>query len=114
MALAVVADPTPIRIDADGAARVGGTRVLLASIVHHHQQGETPEEIHETFPGVPLADIYAAIAYSLRHQDEVDSHLAELRADAERLKGEVESEYGLPEELRERLRARVAQRQGRG
>lgn len=111
MALAVVADPTPIRVDADGAVRVGDTRVLLASIVYRHHHGETPEQIHDSFPGVPLADIYAAIAYYLRHQTEVDSHLAQSEAEAERLQREIETEYGLPEEIRERLRARVRERQ---
>jgi uncharacterized protein (DUF433 family) len=108
----IVVDPAHIRVDADGAVRVGDTRVLLASIVYRHQQGDTPEEIHEGFPGVPLADIYAAIAYYLRHRAEVDSHLAGLGVEAERLQREVEAEYGLPEELRERLRARLRERQG--
>lgn len=112
MTLAVVADPSPIQVDRDGAVRVGGTRVLLASIVDRHQQGETPEEIHETFPGVPLADIYAAIAYYLRHQAEVDSHLAERGVEAEELRRKVEARYGLPDELRERLRARLGEREG--
>lgn len=114
MTLAVVADPTPIRVDPDGAVRVGDTRVLLASVVYRHQQGDSPEEIHESLPGAPLADIYAAIAYYLRHRAEVDSHLADLGTEAERLQWEVEAEYGLPEELRERLRARLRERQGKG
>jgi len=114
MTLAVIADPTPIRVDTDGAVRVGDTRILLASIVYRHQQGDTPEEIHESFPGVPLPDIYAAIAYYLRHRAEVESHLAELDTEAERLQREVEAEYGLPEELRERLRVRLRERQGEG
>jgi len=105
MSLAVAADPTPIRVESDGAVRVGDTRVRLASIVFRHQQGATPEEIHESFPSVPLPDIYAVLAYYLRHQAEVDAYLAALDAEAERIRGEVEAR---PETkaLREKLLAR--------
>jgi uncharacterized protein (DUF433 family) len=114
MSLALAADPTPIRVDSDGALRVGDTRVRLASVVYRHQQGDTPEEIHESFPSVPLADIYATISYYLRHRAEVDAHLAQLDADAERLRLKVEAEHGLPQELRERLRDHLHERQGAG
>lgn len=112
MSLAVAADPSPIRVDSDGAVRVGSTRVRLASIVYRHRQGDTPEEIHETFPGVPLADVYAAIAFYLRHQSEVDAYLAELDGEAKDIRRRVEADYGLPEEVRQRLRARLGERHG--
>lgn len=108
MALAVAADPTPVRIDADGVARVGDTRVRLASIVYRHHQGDSPVEIHESFPSVPLPDIYAAVAYYLRHQAEVDAYLAEQDRLAEQIREELEAR---PEsrDLRERLRAHKEQ-----
>lgn len=89
--LALAVDPAPIRVDSDGAVRVGDTRVRLASIVFRHQQGATPEEIHESFPSVPLPDVYAVIGYYLRHQPEVDAYLAELDARGERIRDEVEA-----------------------
>ena len=91
MTLAVAADPTPIRIDPGGVPRVGGSRVRLASIVFLHQQGATPEQIQESFPSVALSDVYAVIAYYLRHRAEVDAHLAELEAEAEGIQDEVDA-----------------------
>jgi len=83
--------PPPIRIDAGGIPRVGGSRVSLASIVFLHQQGATPEQIQERFPSVALSDVCAAIAYYLRHRAEVDAHLAELEAEAEGIQDEVDA-----------------------
>jgi uncharacterized protein (DUF433 family) len=104
VSLAVAADPTPIRIDPGGVPRVGDSRVRLASIVFLHLQGATPEEIRERFPSVALSDVYAVIAYYLRHRAEVDAHLAELEAEAQRIEAEVDAR---PETqaLREKLRA---------
>jgi hypothetical protein len=79
--------------------------VRLASIVFRHQQGATPEEIHQSFPGVPLPDVYAVIAYYLRHRTEVDSYLAHLDAEAERIRAEAEARPGT-KALREKLAAR--------
>lgn len=91
MSLAVAAEPTSVRVDPGGVARVGNTRVRLASVLYLHNQGSTPEEIHESFPSVPLADVYGAIAYYLHHRSDVDSYLADQEAEAERLQREVES-----------------------
>ena len=94
MTLAEVSDPNPIRVDAEGVPRVGSTRVRLASVVHHHLQGSTPEEIRERLPSLPLAEIYAVIAYYLRHQADVDAYLAEEAAVAERIRREADSRPG--------------------
>ena len=91
MSLAVAADPTPLRTDADGTLRVGDTRVRLASIVFRHQQGDTPEQIHQSFPSVPLSDVYAVLAYYLRHRNDVDAYLSEVEAEADRIREEVEA-----------------------
>lgn len=105
MSLAVAAESPPIRVDPAGVARVGDSRVRLASIVFRYRQGATPEEIQQSFPSVSLPDVYAVVAYYLRHRSEVDDYLADLDAEAERIRAEVESR---PETraLRERLQAR--------
>lgn len=90
MSLAVAAH-TPLRVDDHGVVRMGDTRVSFDSIVYRHEQGDTPAEIHESFPGVALADIYAAIAYYLRHHEEVEAYLAGREAEAERIRQEVDS-----------------------
>ena len=105
MSLAVVADPAPFRTDPDGAVRVGDTRVRLASIVLRHQQGATPEQIHESFPSVLLPDVYAVIAYYLCHRAEVDAFLVQLDAEADRIREEVEARPAT-KALREKLHAR--------
>lgn len=107
MSLAATADRIPIRMDPDGTARVGDTRVRLASVLHLYKQGIVPEEIHERFPSVPLGDIYGAIAYYLHHQAEVDAYLAEQGLQAERIRREIEAR---PETraLRETLLSRKA------
>ena len=101
MSLAVAADPTPLRTDEHGVVRIGDTRVTLSSIVRCYQRGDSPEAIHEGFPSVSLADVYATITYYLRHRDEVDAYLADEDAAAERIRREIEAEY--PPALRERL-----------
>lgn len=81
----------PLRTDENGVIRVGDTRVTLITIVGCHNRGETPQEIHEGFPTVSLADIYAVIAYYLAHQDEVDAYISRVKEDAERLRQEHEA-----------------------
>lgn len=102
MTLAVAADPTPLRTDEHGVVRIGNTRVTLSSIVRSYQRGETPEAIHEGFPSVALADIYATITYYLRHREEVEAYLSAEDAEAERLRQRIEAEY--PSDFRHRVR----------
>ena len=68
-------DSPPLQVDEHGVCRVSGTRVTLESILTGFLQGETPEQIHEAFPVVPLGDVYAVIAYYLKHRDQVDAYL---------------------------------------
>jgi uncharacterized protein (DUF433 family) len=83
----------PLKTDENGAIRVSHTRVTLDVLIAYYQQGETPEELHESFPTVPLADIYAVIAYYLAHQHEMDAYLLERDEEAERIRQEEEARY---------------------
>ena len=83
----------PIKMDEDGTIRVSGTRVTLDTLIARHQQGDTPEAIHEGFPTVPLTDIYTVIAYYLAHQKDVDAYLKQRDEEAERTRQEVEAGY---------------------
>src|ERR1041385_1659973 len=67
----------PLRMDEHGSIYVSGTRVTLFVILDRHQRGLNPENIHSEFPKVPLADIYAVIAYYLAHRDEVNTYIEE-------------------------------------
>jgi uncharacterized protein (DUF433 family) len=103
--LSITAQPVPLRIDADGVVRVGGTRVTLDTLVAAFQEGATAEEIVQEYPSLELADVYAALGYYLRHQAEVEAYLRERgrQADQERRRNEARfAQQG----LRERLLAR--------
>lgn len=105
MALPLTTDPTPLHSDEQGVVRVGGTRVTLVTVIDAYLQGATAEEIATRYDALSLSDVYATIAYYLRHRDEVDSHLAAERSAAE----EARRKYATPvdiDALRERLRAR--------
>ncbi len=110
MAVPPPAVAIPIQADADGTIRVGGTRVTLETVIASYQQGETPERIHEGFPTLKLADIYAVITYYLNHQEEVDAYMRQQEEDGERIRRELEAKrpdmFRVPEHLRERLTKR--------
>jgi uncharacterized protein (DUF433 family) len=72
---------------------VSGTRVSLDSIINYYLQGQTPESLHNSFPTVPLTDVYAVIAYYLAHRDELDAYLQHQQAEAERIRQEFEAKY---------------------
>lgn len=73
----------PLRTDEHGVIRIGASRVTLLTLVQRHRVGDTPEMIHEGFPTVPLADIYAVIAYYLAHRDDIDAYIQQIETEAE-------------------------------
>jgi uncharacterized protein (DUF433 family) len=100
-------DPVPLVFADDGSAiRVAGTRLSLDIVVGAFQRGATAEEIVQDYPPVSLPDVYAVIAYYLRHRSEVEEYLAKRERDHAELRREIE---GRPEyqDLRERLLAQV-------
>jgi uncharacterized protein (DUF433 family) len=63
--------------DVDGDLFVGSSRVLLENIVVAHQRGQSPEEIHDNYPSLPVEQICGALAYYKEHQQAVDARWAE-------------------------------------
>jgi uncharacterized protein (DUF433 family) len=59
----------------DEVYRVAGTRVALDSIVRRFWAGDAPESIVQSFPVLTLEQVYGAIAYYLRHQEDIDTYL---------------------------------------
>jgi uncharacterized protein (DUF433 family) len=104
MSLIIDAEPSPLQADADGVVRVGGTRVTLDTIVVAFQQGAAAEEIAQQYPSVRLSDVYAAIAYYLRHRDEVNAYLEEGKQHSESLRQSLEAKCDR-QGIRERLLA---------
>jgi uncharacterized protein (DUF433 family) len=57
-----------------GRACIAGHRIRVADIVTwHEKRGYCPEEIAELFPGVSLADVYAALTYYFDNRDEIEA-----------------------------------------
>lgn len=105
MTITVAPEPVPLTPDAHGIMRVGQTRVTLDILVNAFRSGQSPEEIREQYPAVDLADIYAVLAYYLRHTAEVDSYMAQQARESEQARDEMEAKFP-PHGLRARLLAR--------
>ena len=104
MTLSVAADPIPLVVDADGVARVGRTRVTLDTVVRAFKRGNTAEQIVELYPTLKLADVYAVIAYYLRHETDVEAYLRERQRQADEAHALIESTANR-QVIRERLLA---------
>jgi uncharacterized protein (DUF433 family) len=110
MGFVIHADPVPLRIDADGEVRVGGTRLLLDLVVQAIREGIAPETIVQMYSSLQLADVHAVIAYYLRHQPEVDEYLRRREQEAEQVRQQNLARF-LPDGVRERLVARLKERE---
>ena len=108
MSFTVQADSPPLHEDASGALRVGDSRVLLELVICAFQDGATPETIVQRYSTLALSDVYAVIAYYLRHRSEVEDYLARRERKAEEVRGRIEKQQGDLSEIRARL---LAQRQ---
>lgn len=107
--------PVPLRAAEGGTLRVGDSRVSLDTVVSEYDGGATPEEILLAYPTLALADVYAVLAYYLRHQDEVRAYLGRRQEEAAALRQEIESRRPDRSALREKFlarRARQEQEQG--
>ncbi len=106
MPIILQSETPPLRQDALGALRVGRSRVLLELVVRAFQDGATPEAIAQRYPAATLADIYAVIAYYLRHRQEIEAYLTEREQRAQEVRRRIEDHQGNLADLRDRLLAR--------
>ena len=109
--VAVTFDPivVPLQMEPEGRIRVIGTRVPLDTIIGAYDDGATPEGIVDSYSTVSIADVYAIIAYYLRHQAEVREYLKRREIEADRIRREFEAEFPPTPGLRERLMSRMHQ-----
>jgi uncharacterized protein (DUF433 family) len=105
MALVMVPEKPPLRLDEHGVPRVGGTRVTLDSVVIAFQNGATAEEIAVRYEALRLEDVYLTIGYYLRHRAEVDAYLAGREQLAANMQREADARLSW-RALRDRLIAR--------
>src|SRR5262245_35045990 len=87
------AEMPPLRADPGGAVRVGGSRISLDLVVEQYENGMTPEDMVRAYDTLVLADVYAVIAYYLRHRDEVRAYLKRREEEAEALRARIETEH---------------------
>lgn len=99
-------EPVPLVRDEAGRFMIVGSRISLDVLVAHFTQGASPEAIHEAYPTVPLADVYAVLSYYLRHRNEVEAYLVEQQATGDELQAQIESAHP-SDGLRSQLLARL-------
>ncbi len=108
MTLSIVETPVPLRTDAHGTVRVGGTRVTLDSVVGAFLQGATAEDIVRKYPTLNLADVYAVLSYYLRRRADVDAYLREQEREAVAIRRRIEADSNHNQnDIRARLLARL-------
>lgn len=71
-----------------GRPCVAGTRTTAHRIAVWYKLGMSPEEIAREFPHLPIAGIYAALAYYHANQAEVEAEIAADQAEEERIEAE--------------------------
>lgn len=103
--LTLVVEPPPLKADADGVVRVGGTRVTLDTVVAAFCEGATAEEIVYQYPALQLADVYAVISYYLRRTEEVQDYLQQREHQAAVVRTQNEARF-FESNIRTRLLAR--------
>jgi len=104
MTLAFETVTVPLRTDATGVVRVGGTRVTLDTVMAAYKAGARAEDITRQYPVLQLADVYFVLGYYLRNRDEVESYLRAREERAAEARKQIESQPDWPE-FEERLRA---------
>jgi uncharacterized protein (DUF433 family) len=72
--------------------RIAASRVALDVVVEQYENGMTAEEIVAAYDTLALADVYAAIAYYLRHREEVLDYLARRQGEAAALRQQIETQ----------------------
>src|SRR5205809_2590545 len=86
------ADRPPLRVDEGGVVRVGNSRISLDLIVEQYENGMAPEDMVRAYDTLMLADVYAVMAYYLRHRDEVRAYLKRRAEEAAVLRAKIETE----------------------
>jgi uncharacterized protein (DUF433 family) len=82
-----------------GKARIAGHRIRVMDIVvWHEMRGRSPDEITEMFPGITLADVYAALAYYFDNREEIQADFRKDEEWAQKVKDNTPSR--IPKELR--------------
>jgi uncharacterized protein (DUF433 family) len=106
VSLPLHSDEPPLRVDEGGVVRIGNSRISLDLVVQQYDNGMTPEDLVRAYDTMKLADVHGAIAYYLRHRDEVRAYVDRRTAEAEALQATIEAQH--PRPARSDLHAQVS------
>ncbi len=79
-----------------GRLRIDGTRITVHRIATVYKQGQSAEEIAQTYPHLSLGQVYAALAYYHANRAEIESALAAADARYDELREQGAAERGAP------------------
>ncbi len=82
----------PLHADDGGTIRVGKSRVSLDLVVEQYENGMSPEDLVRAYDTLELSDVHAAIAFYLRHRQEVRAYLTQRLEQAEAMRMKIETE----------------------
>jgi uncharacterized protein (DUF433 family) len=71
-----------------GRIRIDGTRITVHRIATLYRQGQTAEDIAQTYPHLSFGQIYAALAYYHANREEIEAELAAADAEYDKLSGD--------------------------
>lgn len=92
----------------DGEIRLAGHRIGLYHVVFRHQDGSSPERLHEEFPSLPLPLIRRVLEFYRANRAEVDAYVADYEAELRRQEAETPPSPALLESRRKLEEARRA------
>jgi len=69
-----------------GRIRIEGTRITVHRVAVLYKQGQSAEDIAQTYPHLSLSQIYVAQGYYHANRDEIDSALAAAEAQYDELR----------------------------
>src|SRR5436190_933960 len=81
--------PPPLRVVDGDTLRIGNTRIPLERVVYAFNHGSAPEEIVHSYPTLNLADVYAVVAYYLRHREAVDEYIRQCELEADEIERQI-------------------------
>jgi len=59
-----------------GLPRIDGTRITVHRLATLYKQGQSPEEMVQTYPQLSLAQVYSTLAYYHANRAEIESELS--------------------------------------
>lgn len=97
--------PDFLKEEPDGFIHFTGHRIGLMHVVDLYNDRYSPEMLADHFPTLPLPLIHKAIAFYLENRDEVDTYIADDRAELRRQEARFRGGPSF-EELQRRMKAR--------